>query len=302
VDVVYEFVDPTDVNAAEVATGVAAVERIAPRPDEVSLVITGDFVASNRLRLTGIEAEAYDMSRTFGVAAARTLPQLDGTVDIVVAAPLLHSNAADTGLNRVVMHEAYHAAIYQRHEELGTIRVRHSIPGMTHRGYFSSVAGMVADEYRVERALCDEGDWPHHGYHSELPETLETFRNDLYDACLLRYPNESIERTSKSVLTSFGHIATLGGYLAAEALASGGERAPNVRLALWHRFVGGAWDPFVQTLDQMPSAPSATPPADLDAMTFLLIGPLDGWLRQVGFEIRDEGEGLYFDVLRLPHV
>jgi hypothetical protein len=171
---------------------------------------------------------------------------------------------------------------------------------MTHRGYFSAIAGMVADEYRVERALCDAGRWPDDGYRSELPETLETFQSELLDACLLRYPGESIERTSRGVLTSFGNLATLGAYLAAEWLASEGARRPDTALPRWRRFVGDAWDPFLSALGEIPSAAVATQLARLDALTFALIDPLDEWLRQAGFEIRDEPEGLYFDVLRLP--
>lgn len=301
--IVYEHVDPDSVTAAEVRAAVDAIEQIAPRPNEVNLVVTGDFVASNRSRLSDDEAKAYETGRTFGVAAARTLPRSDGTVDVVVASPLLHGDIArEIGLKRLVLHEAYHVSIHQREEVLGTIRLRHSISNMTHRGYFSAVAGMVADEYRVERALCDRGDWPHHGYRSTLSETLEAFRIDLIDACRLRYPNEPIMRTSESVLTSFSHIATLGGYLAAESLASDGERAPDTTLALWERFVGGSWDPFLQTLAQMPSGAVEFPRGDLDAITFSLIDPLDAWLRHVGFEIRDESEGFYFDVLQQPHL
>ncbi|HZS62364.1 MAG TPA: hypothetical protein VFA43_24060 [Gemmatimonadaceae bacterium] len=300
-DVIYEHVAPTDVDPAEVQAAVSALERIAPTPAAARLVITGDFVASNRTRLSLEDAAQYQTDRTFGVAAARTLPLADGTVDVVVSAPLLHSNvAAEIGLERLVSHEAHHVAIHQRGETQGTIRARHGIPGMSHRGYFSAVAGMVVDEYRVEKALCDAGDWPHHGYRSSLPETLGTFQADLLDACILRHPNEDIGRTCQSVLTSFSHIATLGGYVAAEYLASDGRLAPDTTLPLWQRFVGSAWDPFVATLRDVPSARDAISLRELDALTFGMIAPLDGWLRQVGFEIRDLDEGFYFDVLRLP--
>jgi len=132
VNVAYEYANSHDSDPAEAAVAVATIGRIAPRPDEVTLVITGDFLASNRSRLTTEDGETYDADRTFGVAAARTLPRADGTIDILVASPLLHSNvAAEIGLQRLVSHEAYHAAIHQRGETLGTIRVRQGIPALT---------------------------------------------------------------------------------------------------------------------------------------------------------------------------
>src|SRR5262249_46499171 len=150
------------------------------------------------------EAEEYHTDRVFGVAAARTLQLPDGTTDVVVSAPLVHSDvAAEIGLLRLVCHEAYHVAIHQRAEPLGSIRVRYGIPGYSHGGYFSAVAGMVADEYRVEKALCDAGSLPDDGYRSSLAQTLETFRAELIDACILRYPGEDITRTCQAVLTSF---------------------------------------------------------------------------------------------------
>jgi hypothetical protein len=300
--VIYEYVDPATLDEAEVEAAAAVISRIAPLPSAARLVITGDFVASNRSRLSEKDGREYQTDRTFGVAAARTLKLPDGTTDVLVSAPLMHSaTAAEIGLVRLVSHEAYHVAIHQRDESLADIRVRHAIPGMSHRGYFSAVAGLVADEYRVEKALCDDGSFPHHGYRSTLQETLDTFRADLMDACLLRYPGEGITRTCESVLTSFSHIATLGGYLAAETVASDGRLGPDTTLASWRRFAGSSWDELVEALRQMPSAAVPTERSRLDTLTFALISPLDAWLHQVGFEIRDLDEGFYFDVLRQPH-
>jgi len=139
--------------------------------------------------------------------------------------------------------------------------------------------------------LCDEGCWPHHGYRSTLPETLETFRDGLIDACRLRYPSGPIERTCEAVLTSFGHIATLGGYLAAESLASDGRRAPDLTLALWRRFVGEAWEPFMRSIDDFPSAAVPASCAALDALTLALMEPLEAgctrWDSRFGTRARD---------------
>jgi hypothetical protein len=154
-----EAVDPDALDLDRLAEGMRRIEGIVPAPDFVDVVIAGDFISAVRSRVADAEyARQYNTDRLHGTAVAKAIPQEDGRISIVFAAGLVDKRV-DAGLDteRLFAHEGQHAAIDQRSETLSDIRIRQGLDIYSHRGYFAWVAGRASEEYRVERALCDEG-------------------------------------------------------------------------------------------------------------------------------------------------
>ncbi|TFV88452.1 hypothetical protein E4P40_09845 [Blastococcus sp. CT_GayMR20] len=78
---------------AEHARGVIAelvriLQAQAVDPSAVTLVLAGNFAEAVKRRL-GDGAPAYNTERLGGMAAAKTMPRVDGGIDVVVPAPLV---------------------------------------------------------------------------------------------------------------------------------------------------------------------------------------------------------------------
>jgi hypothetical protein len=300
VELTLAWVDPDVLDLDRITVGAARVASLAPDPERVRLVIAGDFIAAVAERVDDAEyAKHFHRDRTFGSAAAKTIEQADGSVDLIVDAELVaKGQPEDFDSERLFAHEGYHVAIGQREESLNDIRLRHGLGDYSHQGYFTAVAGNMGEEYRVERALCNEGWWPDVGYREGIPDGLTAFRNELLDGVTNRYRNEPVDRCCRTVLQAFYNLAILMGYLAAEHLGSAGERTPDAGVRRWSRLVGPAWGELLDLLEAMPSANERTPRAQLDEQAFALADVLARWLEHIGFTIDDLDEGFYFRVVR----
>jgi len=168
---------------------------------------------------------------------------------------------------------------------------------VSHHGYFLAIAGVTAEEFRIERALGEAGSWPTAEYRENVVGILEAFAAEVLYGVVLRYPSEPIDRTCSTVLTAFSTLTTLGGYLAAEEIASGGERSPDTTSPMWRRYVGTAWPPLVEALSAIPSAAVRRTREELDLLVEPVAAACEEWLEVVGFTLADLEEGVYFDVL-----
>lgn len=145
---------------AEHARGVIAelvriLQAQAVDPSAVTLVLAGNFAEAVKRRL-GDGAPAYNTERLGGMAAAKTMPRVDGGIDVVVPAPLVlgqdDEDEAREGraelLLRLAKHEAQHVGMRQRGEALHDAG-RELARGQAH-AYFCASAGVVLGEHRAE--------------------------------------------------------------------------------------------------------------------------------------------------------
>jgi hypothetical protein len=118
-----------------IGEAVAEIALRAEEPDDVEVVLAGDFVRAVRDRIPGEQGrDDYTVDRLFGVAAARTLQLADGRTSVVVNGNLLLPGAMPrSDLLRLCAHEGLHVATYQRGETASDIRSRHGIRGMSNR-------------------------------------------------------------------------------------------------------------------------------------------------------------------------
>lgn len=294
-------VDEDDIDVDMLARGVARLGSMLARPDDVRVTVAGDFEQAVRDRVPDKDyAERYKADRIFGRAAAKAIPQPDGSTELVIDAWLVSKVSAPEGhdIERLFQHEGLHIAVDQRGESANDIRIRNDIVPNSYRGYFGASAGILVEEYRTEKALCDAGLWPHADYIANFQDAVEAFAAAAMDGVTLRYPDEPIDRCFGTVLTAFGELVTYTGYVASEIHASDGERTPAIHPPIYQRYLGAPWEAVIAALKDVPAADTPTPRETIDAHVWKLADLLAAWLEYVGFTLTDLDEGAYFDVLR----
>ncbi|GAB3396892.1 hypothetical protein [Amycolatopsis echigonensis] len=304
-DVTIEHVaSTTDELADRIAETSHIISQRVIDPDQVELVVTGDFVASVRARATNaVEANHYSPERGSGVAIAKTI--VDGDRSIIVVPGFVLSgveNVFDELGRHCISHEALHALLKQRGEDTSAASARLATT-QSERDYLTS-AGVIAEEYRVEACLAVEGSTPPTTSQSGFDDALEAARLTFLDAIILRHPAESMHRPSATARQGTHHLGIQLGYLAAELTNAHGTvpAIPPTALArnpLWARLVGPSWQRIAGVLSELPDASNPTAEDALTQTVLSLANALKDWIRHVGFVWRDTPEGgLYFDVLR----
>jgi hypothetical protein len=294
--------DPDDLDIEALENGLQLVLEMVPRSEDVRVAVAGDFEQAVRERVDDADyAAAYTAERLFGRATAKAIGHDDGTTDLVIDAWLLSksSRPEDHDIQRLFHHEALHIAVDQRGETISDLRLRHGYDTNSNRGYFGAVTGVMIEEYRTERALCDAGRWPHAGYMTNFGDAVEAFAEAAWDGVCLRYPTEPIDRCYETVVNAFHQLATYTGYVAAEMLARGPGHLPTVDPGTKERLLGAPWDAVVDALSAIPSSTTPIDAAELEALAWAVADQVEWWLEHVGFTLKDLPEGgTYFDVLK----
>jgi hypothetical protein len=300
VDVSLIDADSDDLDPNGLARGVELIEEVVPSPKRVRLLVAGDFEQAVRDHVDDAAyGAAYKADRLFGRAAAKTIAHDDGTTDLIVDEWLLSKSSAPEGFDvqRMFHHEALHIAIEQRGEHVTGLFDRYA-PN-SNRGCFGMVTGVMVEEYRTERALCEAGRWPHEDYMANFAAVVHAFADAVSDALCAWSLGGPVDRCCQTVLSAFHHLATNTGYVAAEMLACGRRRIPKIDPAAKRRLLGRPWESVVDSLGSIPSAAAAIAPDELETRAWAAADRVEEWLRHVGFTLTDLPEGgVDFEVLR----
>jgi microcompartment protein CcmL/EutN len=275
------------------------------RPDDVTIVIAGDFVASVQRRL-GDDAAEYGTARLGGFAAAKTIPSPDGHIDVVVPAELIFFSEEETDEERkgrvetllhVAQHEAQHVGMRQRDEATHDVRTRLSATGV--RADFIAAAGVMLEEYRAERVAARPPFAGEDRFSDSLPDTLEALATELSTAVILISPDEPIDRTLGQAMTAVHNFWLVLAYLAAHQHQLG-TSVPPLLLghSRWARHVADHWDELDELLARVPAGDVPTDRRVIDGLVVELADQFPAWLNTIGFDYRDVENGAYFDVLR----
>jgi hypothetical protein len=295
-------VDQQDLDTNALDRGLALIEEVVPRPEVVRVVVASDFVQAVRERVDDADyAAAYGADRLFGRATGKAIGHDDGTTDLVLDSWVLSKTAAPEGndVERMFHHEALHIAVSQRGEQMNDIRIRNGYATNSNRGYFGAVTGVMIEEYRTERALCEAGRWPHEDHMGNFDAAVHAFACAAADGVHSHDLGEPIGRCYEMVVNTFHQLATYTGYVAAEMLACDRERRPEIEPAARRRLLGSAWEGVIDSLDAIPSAATVIVPAELEALAWSTVDRVEDWLEHVGFTLEDLPQGgVYFHVLR----
>lgn len=288
--------EKSDTNALELVSW--CLERLAKdssEPDQVRLVLSGDFVASVRDRFEDTPgASQYTIMRGSGIVGGKTIACRDGHIDV-----LLHAGffmALDEGadsmdtiqlIRRTVAHEAQHVVMHQRESSFQEPPIR-SLKAAN----LESAALAIIEEYRAELGVeleLREGDarW-------DPLQILDDLSAGLGIAVAEYQFHLEVERlifdVGASALVAWKSLA----YQVAEERIMLGEHRSNVRATQdkrWAKLIGPHWDEFIDLLGSLGAGTAKTAPAELTSAASALAQLLDEWLLTLGFRWTDTPNG-----------
>jgi hypothetical protein len=289
--------DDFDSQAFERATN-RLVEIIGDYED-LRLTVTTDFRGAVRRVVTDADyAAAYEQERDFAVAMAKTIPQDDGSTDLVIDARIFSLAAEPGSAERAFEHEGLHVAMRLRGESLHDIRERRGLVQGSAAGLFASMAGMSCEEYRVERTVLasepsrvlDDVAW--------FGETMCRFDSHIRRVSRQYQLDHDVGAIHKEVMEAFHALATWTAYVSAFRDAADQPLTTDVPNGVGTRVLGAAWHALSGALRMLPPADAQCSREDLDRFAATVEECLVEWLRQIGFSLTDTAAGeLHFGVL-----
>lgn len=239
------------------------------------------------------QARAFSADRVSGRVGAKTITTPAGCAIVLDGRLLVPGAAQAAGIDvaRMFEHEAWHGALARHGEDFDASFRRLGVEGA--QAHYVGQALVIVDDYRIERALFEQGSALDPSYVPSTADTLDGCADALLDAVTLRYPGEPMTRCFETAVPAFNSLTTHLGYLAAAAA----DVAALRRLPRWERLVGDHYDRMKEALAQLPSATERVDPVTIDATATELADVLEAWLRDVGFVLKDVSSGLYLDVL-----
>jgi hypothetical protein len=259
--------------------------------DEVELIITSDFEEQVKAHLEPAWAAVFTQDRgPYGRCMAKTMLKPDGR-QVVVADVHLFLKDAPSAVP-VFRHEALHALLHSRGES--TNRSRETIAD--HDGIHPdlvAMAGIAAEEYRVERCVNPERD--------ELWSAFETLcgaaHDAIHQAAIAYYFDHDVQAIWDAVMSAFGPLTVQAAYVAAWIDTDNADIPRLQHGALDRRMLGASWPQMITALRTLPDAETEIDRTALDTMVIAIAHQFVSWLDAIGFACEQLPDGqLYFHV------
>lgn len=258
-------------------------ERFVADPAEVTVILTGNYHATLRAHSAHYRSkdpEGDSWSSAGGVAIVDDA----GVHTIVVRQQLWLLNEHEP--LQSVAHEALHVANRQRGEDMNRLVAGLTYPDEATK-FFTGYAGMVVEEYRVDRAVFGVPDRDASGLRHDFDDDLQAFAGRCKTACEAAHDagQEGLDRFSSVVQDAFiKTIYTAAGVCAAD-LASQGRTAPKRSEPGWSRLVGPHYDRLRWQLSQIPDATVPTSGDVLQAAAVGMVPALLSWADHFGWTV-----------------
>jgi hypothetical protein len=271
----------------------STVERFLVDSDEVLLVITGNYVETIRVHDTGGRTAAgIDDDPMIPGSMAMMFKHDDGGYTIVVRQELWSLEGRDP--YRTVAHEALHIALSQRDE--GTYRLDERFKQFEEaERHFVTSAGIVIEEYRVDRALCSEGLWGGDRDYGDFDADLIAFGGDCAEAWRhVEVGDTDRDAFSAAVQTAFFQMIYSAAGTCARDLCSNGQLGPRKSEPAWARLVGPHYARLRERLALVPDATRETARHELENTAVELLDPLIDWASYFGWTVnRNRGNATF---------
>ena len=298
-DLAWFGMDESNPVAPELMGFCAAVLRaIAPSPERVQLVVTGDFVASVRKRsITEHQQQNYDVARSSGVVGAKTMPRPDGTIDVITPAWWFMGDddpavvlEREAMAKRTIAHEAFHVAM----EQAGEAECAYEHEPWARQNMLA-IADSVIAEYRAESAvnpsLRNNPDlaWDPVELITHLRDALGRIAKIEYQAHL------DVSRLVYDVGQECSNMWKAMAYLVVQQLNDGDSIEPLSDDATsdltWSQMVGDHWARFTAILLAIPRGNVRVERNSLEPSVEALADEFFEWLETFGFRWRDTTDG-----------
>lgn len=279
------------------------LSNLAVDPERCRLVVTGDFVESTRARMeSDFHRDKFDMKRSVGEVAAKTMAMPDGSVDVLVQAHWFSdsepSDDAERIIMRTVVHEGQHVAMIQADEVGGDYPDQ-----LWARRNLLVAASQVIDEFRAEAAVAAHLRGPASSW--DLVSVMEDARQRLQQIVCVEYQEHlDVSRLSYDVLQYLQTMWKVLAYeVAADLVATRGSGDVQVSTGLfadnelWRLMAEPHWLEFRDLLAQVPSGQERRAREDLEPQVDRLADILSAWLLALGFKFADTTTGSEFRIV-----
>lgn len=290
-----QFVDPSTIGV-DPQTGVIPdamwqclqlLGEVAPASERVRLVVTGNFIQSVQERLgEHPSAEDFDLQRGSGLVAGKTMPEPDGSIDVLLHAGFFsvdvesdeHASAAALAI-RTVVHEAHHVAMRQNDQSYETPA------DQTWRDRnFTSSADSVIDEYRAEAGVAivlvaDESPW------SPL-EVLAALSKELGEVTASYQEHLDVGKLAFEIGTACLIAWRAMAYIAAADIADPASSPLTAEVLadpMWQRMAAHSWADFRDVLANTQPGRAVMTQPEIAAKVEQLAEILGDWLASIGF-------------------
>ena len=221
---------------------------------------------------------------------AKTMLKPDGHQVVVADVHLFLRDAPSA--EPVFRHEALHALLHLRDESTNNSRQTVAKHAGIHPDLVA-LAGIAAEEYRVERAVDPERDqlW------TSFEALCAAAHDAIHEAAITYYRFHDVEAIWDTVMNAFGPITVQAAYVAAWLDTDELDTPRLENTDLDSRMLGDAWPPVIVALRALPSAEVETDRTALDAMVITIARRFEEWLAEIGFACEQLPDGqLFFHV------
>jgi hypothetical protein len=266
------------------------IARMVPKPNVVTMILSGSFAESVQGRRSGSSnAIPFSDLRGSNVAVAKTMKVRGNEIHVVVNAEHLFGDEDDTPekasgrINRMLhlaAHEAVHVLHHQRGESAEEIFNRAQIESATEE-YFALEAGTVLEEYRAQ--LTAERIFPlSDPFLSTFESDLEAYSRSTVAARALS--KSDMPAAARMQLSGVTNLWKGLAFISAENRL--GRSVPPSILSSenWIKFVGPSWAATQAVFQTLPPGDTAADMTRLCASLRQLSQLLQGWFLMVGLE------------------
>ena len=156
-----------------------------------------------------------------------------------------------------------------------------------------ALAGIAAEEYRVERAVETSRD----GLWASFEALCVAGHNAIHDAAIAYFYEHDVQAIWDTVMNAFSPLTVQAAYVAAWVDTTDSKIPRLNNAALDERMLGEGWSEVVNAFRALPAADVATDRDRLDAIVIEIAHRFDDWLGAMGFGCEQLPDGqLFFHV------
>jgi hypothetical protein len=274
-------------------TLVSGIAELVPDTSKWRLTVTGDMIATvNRLSRRS-DGGSYTTGRGAGEAGAITIPQADGTFDIVISAGVLFATREDVGSVQALIDHATAAAAHLSRHEAGHVALQ--LRG-EHSSSFEDVSGLEGsaascrrllaahiDDSRIERYTAAHAPSPLSTV-DHLADAIAHLRIEL-DASK-RAASVDVGSAARRTVVAANNLVRVFAYAAPELglLPDGSPRRPTPTPDGWDEYVEEFWDAWSRAFNRLRAADAEMSTEELEAVLVELCQIMIGWMGAIGVD------------------
>lgn len=286
---------------------VAGVLELVPDSSIWRLIISGDMVATVTALAPNSDDEPYTTNRGAGHVGAITLPQKDGTFDIVISGHTLVASRVEieqidefvqhvmSNAEHLARHEAGHVLLRVRNEDSDAFQ---DLDGLTPTDavWRKRIAAHI-DDHRIERYTATHAPSPF-SHVDHLADAIAHIRDELNYS--KRTWQDDIMEAARRTMTATNGLIRVIAYLSSELGLDEQGRAirPEPKPTGWDDYLETSWDEWSRTFHRLRPVDQTMAVPELELILASLCQFASSWLLSIGVDYGlsdDEQEFIFWN-------